>query len=153
MKLNLGCGTHHIKGFINVDIRKKVSPDLVCDVRSLPFPDNSCEIVVAYDILEHLSWRETVPVLKEWLRVLSPKGFMLIRVPDFDRISLLLYFFSFERLSALVCGGQDYPENTHKAVFTEYHFLQLSKSLGFRIERVWKYPNSFNIMFKIAKVK
>ena len=35
VKLNLGCGNRKIHNFINVDARKEVNPDVVCDVAKI----------------------------------------------------------------------------------------------------------------------
>lgn len=41
LKLHLGCGHKHLEGYVNIDWRKTGTTDLVCDIRNLPYNDNS----------------------------------------------------------------------------------------------------------------
>jgi len=45
LKLNLGCGLDKREGYINLDVRKEVKPDIVCDLEHsfLPFTDESVD--------------------------------------------------------------------------------------------------------------
>src|SRR4030042_5938964 len=74
LKLNLGCGSNHFEDYINIDWRKTRATDLVCDVRILPYPDNSIELIVNYHLIEHVPRHELLKVLKEWNRVLVSGG-------------------------------------------------------------------------------
>lgn len=75
IKLNLGCGYRKIDGWINIDNRPEVEPDLVCDViEGLPFPDSHVDAVLATDFLEHIPIGKTVQVVEEIYRVLKPGG-------------------------------------------------------------------------------
>ena len=152
VRLNLGCGNFKIKNFINIDVRENVKPDIISDVRKLPIQSDYADIIVAYDILEHIEFRETLSVVNEWLRVLKPQGILLIRVPNFVKIANNYKGLTFERLSALICGGQTYKENYHKAIFTQNIFYTLSRKLGFNIVGFYYFKNSFNFMAKITKV-
>jgi len=67
---------------IRVDIDPNVKPDVIADVRSLPFNDCYADIVVASHILEHFSFRETISVLKEWIRVLKIDGELRLFIPN-----------------------------------------------------------------------
>jgi len=80
VKLNLGCGPDHFKGWVNVDSSPDEKPDVVADVIDLPFEDNSVDEIFASHILEHVDWR--VPALEEWHRVLRPGGVIVVIVPD-----------------------------------------------------------------------
>jgi len=55
MKLNLGCGEHKIKGYINCDILEEVKPDIRLDLtKKLPFADNSIDEIYMNHVLEHI---------------------------------------------------------------------------------------------------
>jgi predicted SAM-dependent methyltransferase len=59
IKLHLGCGYKHIKGFINVDVRELVGVDLVDDIRKLnSFKNESIDLIYASHVLEHIGRRE-----------------------------------------------------------------------------------------------
>ena len=85
-KLNLGCGDKILAGYINVDVvesRGGAKPDVVCDLHRLtPFEDDSVDEILSVHVIEHF-WRwEVSSVLKEWVRVLKPGGFMILECPN-----------------------------------------------------------------------
>lgn len=82
-KINLGCGSNRIDGWINVD---KFEPaDLVVDLENQhwPFNDNSVDEVLFYHSLEHMG--ETVAgffhIMKELYRVCCNEAKITIVVP------------------------------------------------------------------------
>lgn len=82
-KLNLGCGFRLQKGYINIDNRPEVKPDLVCDItEGLPYDDDSVDEVRAWDFLEHILLGKTVGVIEEIWRVLKPGGIFESFTPD-----------------------------------------------------------------------
>ena len=80
LRLHLGCGSSRIPGWVNIDNEADLAPDLVADVRDLPYEDNSVEQIAAFHVLEHFRYDE--PVLEEWHRVLVPGGLIVVVVPD-----------------------------------------------------------------------
>lgn len=81
MKLNVGCGDRHLEGYINIDLRDDVA-DVVADIRSLPYDDGVAEEIRAEDILEHFPADQTMTLLAEWNRVLTPGGTLILKVPN-----------------------------------------------------------------------
>lgn len=139
MKLNLGCGVAKRMGYVNIDKRQEVKPDLVLDLEEakLPFPDASCSEILANDILEHLSHRVVRQVLKEWRRVLQQRGRLLLRVPDLEAICrIYLNNDDFQQISYWLYGEQDYPENTHKTGFTVASLKKLLETEGFEVLKI-----------------
>lgn len=86
MKLNLGCGIYKKVGWINIDQYESVNPDVVCDIRKLPYEDGVADDVYLGHVLEHFTYDEGQRVLKEILRVLKPKGKAYVVVPDMKAI-------------------------------------------------------------------
>ena len=89
VRLNLGCGNKIREGWINVDFESNYSgkkPDVSCDLRKLPFPDNYADEIEAVHVLEHFLPWETGEVLDEWIRVLKPSGTLAIEVPCFEKV-------------------------------------------------------------------
>lgn len=84
-KLNLGCGEYKKKGYINVDISKRVNPDVVHDLNKFPYPfkDNYFDLIEADHVLEHVE--DPFKVMKELNRILKIKGSLSIKVPHFSR--------------------------------------------------------------------
>jgi len=84
-KLNLGCGYNKVEGYVNIDNRQVVDPDLCVDVtKGLPFDDNSVVEVRAFDFLEHIPIGKTVAVIEEIWRVLQPDGKFFHFTPSTD---------------------------------------------------------------------
>ena len=57
IKLNLGCGSKKLPGFVNVDSQPMEDPDVVVrlDVDRWPWDDNSVEAVEASHVIEHIA--------------------------------------------------------------------------------------------------
>ena len=85
IRLNLGCGYRKKKGYLNIDNREIVQPDLLCDVvGGLPFDDCSVDEVMAQDFLEHIPIGNVVPLIEEIYRVLKPNGKFISLTPSTD---------------------------------------------------------------------
>lgn len=61
------------------DFDASVQPDVVADVRHLPLPDQSQDLVMACQILEHLPFEEFEAALRELMRV--SRKYVLISLP------------------------------------------------------------------------
>ncbi|MFH1420531.1 MAG: methyltransferase domain-containing protein [Candidatus Aenigmatarchaeota archaeon] len=86
MKLNIGCGSNKINGYVNCDIDSRASPDKVIDItKKLPFKTNSVDEIVCFHTLEHIPQHTLVAVtLPEMWRVCKPGATLKIRVPYMD---------------------------------------------------------------------
>lgn len=82
VQLNLGCGDMILPDYINCDLYND-NADIKCDVKILPFKDNSVDKILALHIIEHFDFKEAFDVLKEWNRVLKKNGILMIEIPDF----------------------------------------------------------------------
>jgi len=102
IKINVGCGLRKLgDGFINIDNRVEVNPDLVCDViEGLPFDDSSVDFVLANDFLEHIPLGKTVQVVTEIWRVLKLGGI-------------------FESLTPSTCGRGAFQDPTHVSFWNQ----------------------------------
>jgi hypothetical protein len=148
MKLNLCCGDDVRDGYINIDVRKTNPNVLVLDLEKellKPFPSNSVEEIIAKDCIENVSWRRVEDLLRDIHRVLKCNGKVYIQVPDLEAIAKKVIFnpdFCFGNLcgwkaiSYWVYGGQDYPENSHKAGFTIESLKRLLESIGFIVDDI-----------------
>jgi ubiquinone/menaquinone biosynthesis C-methylase UbiE len=66
---------------------------LICDVTTLPFPDDNFDAVLAGEIIEHVP--ATDDALREWSRVLRPGGTLLITTPNRRRLVNTLMSFDY----------------------------------------------------------
>lgn len=82
VKLNLGAGSTRYPGYLSCDIQG--DQDIVCDLRILPFEDNSVDEITCHHALEHIPYREFLPTLREWFRVLKPGGYLDLGMPDLE---------------------------------------------------------------------
>ncbi len=119
--LNLGCGKDIRDGFINIDLFSDDPRVVYGDVRKLELPDNSADLILASDILEHFSHRETQSILNEWARVLKPGGELIIRCPSL-RLQVNAYvngIWNADVASYMIFGGQTNPGDYHCVAFDE----------------------------------
>ena len=88
IKLNLGCGTRYIPGFINIDCSMSVKADLRLTLGENPLPmeEDIVSLIVSSNLLEHLTRYEGLFFLKECYRVLTPGGLFYLALPDVKRI-------------------------------------------------------------------
>jgi ubiquinone/menaquinone biosynthesis C-methylase UbiE len=128
MKLHLGCGTKKIGGYVNIDIRPDVNPDLIDDISKLNnIPNESVDVIYACHVLEHFGRYEFMDVLKRWFEVLKKGGILRLSVPDFEKVNE--YYNETKDLSKLIgflYGGQTYKENFH---YYTWDFNSLQKDL------------------------
>lgn len=81
--LEIGSGEKRIEGFETLNIISGPDVDYVCDAsKALPFQDNTFDVIYSSHALEHIPWYQTENILKEWVRILKPKGILEIWVPD-----------------------------------------------------------------------
>ena len=66
-----------------IDIDKRLNPDRVGSVLSLPFPGESFELVVCFEVLEHLPYKDYRKALSEIHRVSSKHA--VLSLPDSTR--------------------------------------------------------------------
>ncbi len=144
--LEIGCGRGEmLRNFKNLGLNVKgidISPEApkfhddieirVCDVenQSLPYEDNTFDIVYSKSVLEHFYYPERY--MKEVYRVLKPNGKILTLVPDWE-VNYKTYF-------------DDY---THRTPFTKVSLEDILKIHNFKdvyvykfrqLPCVWKYP-------------
>ena len=82
--LEIGCGSaelsKYLKGYIGLDISPKTSKFIIGDAQKLPIKDNSVDLILLLDLLEHVDDKAT---MNEVYRVLKSEGHVIITVPGF----------------------------------------------------------------------
>lgn len=81
MKLNLGCGNHHLDGWVNVDKDPIFDADQQVDLDRIPWPweDGSVSEIFMQNVLDHL--QDVTAAMREMYRVLVPSGKATVIVP------------------------------------------------------------------------
>ena len=88
IKLHLGGGKRHLKGYVHIDSADYPHIDYRHDVRALPmFEDNSVSLIYASHLLEYFDRFEVQRILREWYRVLISGGILRLAVPDFEALT------------------------------------------------------------------
>ena len=143
--VNLGAGGDIRRGCMNIDIRPLPGIDYVMDLESeeLPLPDRSISRAIMYDVLEHFSWRKVRDVLAHVVAKIKAGGVLEVRTPDIEAIYQRVvarkdfrgdFRYRFEAISYWIGGGQDYPENTHRAFWDADALKELLESTGLKVE-------------------
>jgi SAM-dependent methyltransferase len=111
-KLDLGCGLHAKRGWVNVDIAKLPGVDIVWDLekRPWPLPSNTFTEMEAHHVLEHLS--DLVKTMEEIHHVCKDGAILRISVPYFASPSYNL-------------------DPTHKRKFNLQSFQYFTKAPGY----------------------
>lgn len=147
---------------VSFDIREDVKPDVVCDVRKLPVPDETFDIVYSCHTLEHFSFVRVRDVLKEWCRVLKVGGELRLIVPNLRYTAQRILDDAMEATDLWVLyGEQDYQKNFHATGFTPKMLKSLVESLDLFDNIQVKEghisgppsPDSWNIELVATKVK
>lgn len=83
LKLNLGCNVKKLAGFLNVDIRQSVEPDLVEDAFTLEsIKNNSVSLIYFCHGIEHANYSQARKALKRYYDILKDDGELRLAVPD-----------------------------------------------------------------------
>ncbi|MCC6447017.1 MAG: hypothetical protein IT210_26630 [Armatimonadetes bacterium] len=144
-RLNLGCGSKPLAGYLNIDLTPGPGTDFVTDIADLSFLETGDYTEIRLDaVFEHL-WRwEQAAFLQECHRALTPGGSLVLNwLPDFAMITRLWQnrapgligpAFSLYEVYRFTHGDPD-PWNAipqiHKDLFTQASIVRLLETAGF----------------------
>lgn len=139
MKLNLGCFTNYMDGYLNVDIDPFHKVDLISDFSfTLPFKTESIDEVYSSHLLEHLTKPHAIVHLKDIKRVLKAGGILHIKIPDMRKVALRYaggdgrIAGDHKLIKAIFLHGES-KFNSHKYGYTLKTLLDLLIRLGYKI--------------------
>ena len=75
-------GRSPVPGQVRADCDRDRKPDIIVDSFKLPVKDNEFDYLTNLHVLEHFD--DTGKVIREWLRVVKPGGYVLCVLPDKD---------------------------------------------------------------------
>lgn len=118
-----------------LDIDPENKPDILHDILQ-PVPP---ELVGKYDyvqfthVLEHISWRLSVPVFKNVASLVKPGGWFLFAVPSIEFAAREIIRGNFHAgILGLIYGGQDDEYAYHKSGYTRPAVEMLIELIGFK---------------------
>jgi len=129
-KINLGCGTTKLNGWINIDAVAGCKPDLVHDcLDPLPYPDCSVDKILAKDLLEHFDKYSRFIVLEDWARVLKRGGTIRLIVPDFKKILLMFLKTNFDNVLDMIFAENMFNSKVYIGHFGNHKWGYTKKNL------------------------
>lgn len=142
-KLNLGCGNHILPEFVNIDNIPHCKDVYIDDIIYLQtFEDNSVDFIYSSHTLQCIFPRSKVTeALKNWYRVLKPKGHIVIEVPNV--VPLMRKYLNNEvSHETFVQGiyGVDRPGIRQFSCFDFEYLQKLLEEVGFKNVRQIEQP-------------
>jgi SAM-dependent methyltransferase len=91
--LEVGVGSGFVSGYlkerninvITLDIDKRLNPVIIGNVLNLPFKENSFDVIVCCEVLEHLDYENFYSSILEISRV--SRAYVILSMPDVSRVS------------------------------------------------------------------
>lgn len=144
-KLNLGCGDRKMHGFINVDVRKDVHPDVVCNITKISESFKDVDLIYACHVIEHFPLKPFpfqpltyVDVLSDWYVALRPGGRLRLAVPDFNAVcEHYTENKDLDVIRAFLYGGQKYDYDFHYNCWTEDTLRKDLLNIGFKSVKMY----------------
>lgn len=133
MKVNLGCGGEHKKGYLNVDAFNKTIADKEMKATNLLFEDYSIDEILMSQVIEHLGIVGSIYTLSECFRVLKTNGKLVIETPDI-RESFKIYLNGEREDRKYILPwiyGVDMPGMQHRFCFPDDLLEEELKKIGF----------------------
>ncbi len=136
--LEVGVGDGVIKQYIqnntsidykNIDIADDLHPDILGSVESIPVPENSFDVVCAFEVLEHLPFEKLEKCIEEMKRV--SKKHVIISIPHFGppiKFSIKIPFLSEIRFAFKIPFYK-------KHIFNGQHYWEVGKS-GYKLSLI-----------------
>lgn len=158
-KLHLGCGSHYLPGYINIDLPadqhtvSKPKTDMIADFRTLTYAAGSVDEIRCHHVFEHFTRAEALKLLLTWRKWLSIGGTLHIETPDFDT-ACWYYALSGSKaraeISRHVFGSQEAPWANHYDGWGKRKYQQTLEALGFTAIKIEKRSNSLSTRFNTA---
>jgi predicted SAM-dependent methyltransferase len=149
MKLHVGCGNVILPGWTNLDIEKLPGVNVVDDITTLTkIPDNSCDIIYASHVLEHVGRDEFENVIRVWNQKLKNNGTLRIAVPDFEKI--ITWYQKTKQIIdivGLVSGGQKTKYDYHKMIYDKKRLTEILLDMGFQDIKEWDWRQTDHSKF------
>ena len=133
MKLNIGCGKKYDPDYCNIDLYEDLVADRLMSAFNLEFDDNTCDEIKAIQVIEHLSFFETIYALSEFFRVLEPNGKLILETPDLEKACQHYLKANGEQKKEILGWLYGIPHKglQHKLCFPPFLLIELLENTGF----------------------
>lgn len=143
--LHLGCGSVLLPGFINLDIREETNAEKLSLVYPLDYDMNMFDLIYSSHILEHFPRKQTLAILKEWVRVAKRGGILRLSVPNFEAlVKIYNKEKDLEQIIGPLYGAQDYRYNYHNTVFDLKTLKNLMEKAGLTAVHKWDFKRTIH---------
>jgi hypothetical protein len=143
-KINYGCGSNLLDGWLNVDIVDRGHAPNYKRVNLLerhPFDDETFRFGFAEDVLEHFHQGDAIIFLSEALRCLRKGGVLRLSFPGLEAV-LASYFSSGQELMSYHCKVEAYLYWDHVHFPSKDEIALIAHHLGYRDVRLVEYGKS-----------
>ncbi len=144
MKLHIGCGHVILPKWVNLDIQPNKGVQIIDDARNLnKIEDESCDIIYACHILEHISRNEAQDVLNKWYSKIKNGGKLRLAVPDFGKIvQRYMETRDLEEVLGLIIGGHKDEWDKHCMIFDKNILTKMLLKSGFKDVKEWNWKST-----------
>ena len=152
IKLDIGCGKTPRAGYIGVDaFQYEFGNDaniIEAQMWNIPIDDGLVVEIYSSHALEHIPQKQVIPTLKEWKRLLHPKGIITLIVPDLIWVCANFLERHTDALPhqldplMFIFGNQEHDGEFHKTGFTPHWLRYYAIKAGLRIntiEYIWSH--------------
>lgn len=165
ISLEIGAGCNPQPGYVHCDAYSDPACpdalDFVCDARTVPLPDGSCDHILMFGVFEHFGILEIPEVVREIKRLLVSGGCFRFDVPDFDWF-VERYMRPELRggrdehwILKAIFGGQDGPGQFHKWGWSEKRLHAFLSGFNFEkvqmVGRQWRDPEPNHLIWECKK--
>jgi hypothetical protein len=142
MRLNIGCGYRHLKGYVNIDADMDSVADLVMEAHDLQPDSSTVDEIMATQLIEHLGFFKGKYFLSECFRVLRPGGLLTLETPDVERTFEVFLAGTREAREASLSWvhGSESRGMRHLFCFPADLLRELAVETGFRVQSEEFFP-------------
>lgn len=115
---------------ITVDIDANLNPDIVASIDKLPFLDNTFEVAIACQILEHIPYESSLKGIQELVRVC--KNSLIISLPNQKPCRRFYFSFPYIRQLKILVPPLFFKPKNH--LFDGEHYWELNAQ-GYEIDK------------------
>lgn len=125
LSINLGSGGRGLPGWINVELVQMRDTVLCLDIRRpLPLADCSASRIFAEHVVEHVDFRNDIPLIfRDWWRVLEVGGIARVVVPDAARFVAAYVAADRDLWRSLGWDPLDLPSDIHTPMHVINHIF------------------------------